>query len=59
MKRIPFPEFFKRSRCILGEGAVIERLRRNTDFEINPHIVNSAFIYDEAKRAALAAICLQ
>jgi homocysteine S-methyltransferase len=59
MKRIPFSEFFKRSRCILGEGAVIERLRRNTDFEINPHIVNSAFIYDEAKRAALAAICLQ
>jgi homocysteine S-methyltransferase len=59
MKRIPFSEFFKRSRCILGEGAVIERLRRNTDFEIDPHIVNSAFIYDEAKRAALAVICRQ
>lgn len=59
MKRIPFSEFLKRSRCILGEGAVIERLRRNADFELDPHIVNSAFIYDDAKRAALAAICRQ
>jgi homocysteine S-methyltransferase len=59
MKRIPFSEFLKRSRCILGEGAVIERLRRNAAFEIDPHIVNSAFIYDEAKRAALEAICRQ
>lgn len=59
MKYIPFPEFFKRSRCILGEGAVIERLRRNPELEIDPHIVNSAFIYDEVKRAALAAICRQ
>ena len=59
MKRIPFSEFLKRSRCILGEGAVIERLRRNAAFEIDPRIVNSAFIYDEAKRAALEAICRQ
>jgi homocysteine S-methyltransferase len=59
MARIPFSEFLKRSRCILGEGAVIERLRRNADFEIDPHLVNSAFIYDEAKRAALAVICRQ
>jgi len=59
MNLVSFPEFFNRSRCILGEGAVIERLRRNPDFEIDPYIVNSAFIYDEAKRAALEAICLQ
>ncbi|MGO9372557.1 MAG: homocysteine S-methyltransferase family protein [Syntrophobacteraceae bacterium] len=59
MKRIPFSEFLERSRCILGEGAVIERLRRNTRFEIDPHIVNSAFIYDQTKRAALALICRQ
>ena len=42
MKPLPFTEFFERSRCILGEGAVIERLRRDSDFELNPHIVNSA-----------------
>ena len=47
---------FEKSPCILGEGAVIERLRRNNNFEIDPHIVNSAFIYDEHKRAALAEI---
>ncbi|MHC1724809.1 MAG: homocysteine S-methyltransferase family protein [Syntrophobacteraceae bacterium] len=59
MDRIPFPELLERSRCILGEGAVIERLRRRTDFEIDPHIVNSGFIYDEVKREALTAICRQ
>lgn len=59
MNRIPFSELLEKSRFILGEGAVIERLRRNTDFELDPHIVNSAFIYDDAKRAALEAICRQ
>lgn len=59
MNHTSFSELLERSRCILGEGAVIERLRRNTDFELNPHIVNSAFIYDDAKRAALEAICRQ
>jgi homocysteine S-methyltransferase len=54
-----FPEFFERHPCILGEGAVIERLRRSSDFELDPHIVNSAFVYDEAKRAALEVICRQ
>ena len=45
MNPIPFPDFFKQSKCILGEGAVIERLRRNSDCELDPHIVNSGFIY--------------
>lgn len=38
---------------------MIERLRRDGNLELNPYLVNSAFIYDEAKRAALAAICRQ
>ncbi len=59
MCRISFKEFFKRSACVLGEGAVIERLRRNSKIELDPHIVNSAFIYDEKKRAALATIYRQ
>lgn len=59
MIRFSFPELLKRSRCILGEGAIIERLRRSGDVELNPHIVNSAFIYDENRRKALAAICGQ
>ena len=59
MNRTPFPEFLDGFPCILGEGAVIERLRRNSDFELDPSLVNSAFIYDEAKRAALEEICRQ
>lgn len=56
MNPTSFPEFLEKSPCILGEGAVIERLRRNTDLELDPDIVNSAFIYDDVKRAALETI---
>ena len=59
MSQTSFPEFFEQSPIIIGEGAVIERLRRNTDFELDPFIVNSAFIYDEAKRLALETIYRQ
>jgi homocysteine S-methyltransferase len=59
MRHLLFPQFLEQSRCILGEGAVIERLRRNSGFELDPHIVNSAFIYDEERRAAISAIFRQ
>jgi hypothetical protein len=59
MNQMPFPEFFEQSPTILGEGAVIERLRRNTGFELDPFIVNSAFIYDKGRRAALETIYRQ
>ncbi|MGD9161679.1 MAG: homocysteine S-methyltransferase family protein, partial [Desulfobacteraceae bacterium] len=49
-------KLIEKSRCILGEGAVIERLRRDSSIELDPYIVNSAFIYDEYKRAALEKI---
>lgn len=42
---------------ILGEGAVIERLRRMKGLELDPFVVNSAFIYDKEKRRALEGIC--
>lgn len=54
-----FRMLYQHAPCILAEGAVIERLRRETDFELDPHIVNSAFIYDESKRAAVEAIYRQ
>ena len=57
MNPTPFSDFLKQSKCILGEGAVIERLRRNPDCELDAHIVNSGFIYHATQRAALAAIC--
>ena len=54
-----FIEFFENAPRILGEGAVIERLRRETDFDLDEHVVNSAFIYKTAQRQALASIYRQ
>jgi homocysteine S-methyltransferase len=59
MRHLPFPEFFEKYQCILGEGAVIERLRRDSEFDLDPHIVNSAFIYDRNKSAAISEIYRQ
>ena len=55
----PFAKFLEDSPFILGEGAVIERLRRCGSLELDPCLVNSAFIYEDAKRAALETICRQ
>lgn len=52
-----FTQILDRFPCILGEGAVIERLRRTPGLELDPHVVNSAFIYEEDKRGALEGIC--
>lgn len=59
MSIIPITEFIRHSPCILAEGAVIERLRRSSGFELDPHIVNSAFIYDEGRRKAIECIYRQ
>lgn len=48
--------FLQQHPCILGEGAVIERLRRDSPFALDEHVVNSAFVYEPDKRDALAAI---
>ena len=54
-----FPELLKGAPRILGEGAVIERLRRNSAIELDPHIMNSGFIYEENRRTALEDIYRQ
>ena len=54
-----FLQFYEQSDIIVGEGAVIERLRRDTEWELDPHVVNAAFIYEEEKRAALETIYRQ
>lgn len=59
MKSDGCAQFIEQAPCILGEGAVIERLRRDGELELDPFLVNSAFIYDAASRAALEAICRQ
>ena len=55
---ISFSEFYDDVPCILGEGAVIERLRRG-GLELDPYLVNSAFIYENPKRMALETIYRQ
>lgn len=59
MNQTTFTKFLADYPCILGEGAVIERLRRDGALSLDPYLVNSAFIYDAPKRAALEAICRQ
>jgi homocysteine S-methyltransferase len=44
---------------ILGEGAVIERLRRMPGIRLDEQVVNSALVYDPQGRAALETICCQ
>ena len=59
MNHTAFEKLLNNASFVLGEGAVIERLRRNKDLELDPYLVNSAFIYDNAKRTSLEDICRQ
>jgi len=54
----PIEQFFRKHRCVLGEGAVIERLKR-AGHDLDEHVVNSAFVYDPEKRAAIEEIFRQ
>ncbi len=56
---VPFQELLASSSVILGEGAVIERLRRSADIRLDDHVVNSALIYQEKGRSALTGIYRQ
>lgn len=56
MNRISIPQFIENAEVILGEGAVIERIKRESNQELDPYIVNAAFIYDELQRSLLADI---
>ena len=59
MRNVPFQKLLKQTPCILSEGAVIERLRRNSALELDPHIVNSAFVYEERGKQAIETIYRQ
>lgn len=54
-----FPRALATVDCMLAEGAVIERLRRDPVATIDPHIANAGLIYTEAGRAALRRIYTQ
>ncbi|MCB2147056.1 MAG: homocysteine S-methyltransferase family protein [Deltaproteobacteria bacterium] len=44
---------------VLTEGAVIERIRRETSLQMDPHLLNTSLIYSPAGRAAMARIYSQ
>ena len=56
---IGFPDFLQRHAQVLGEGAIIERLRRDPTLTLDPHLANSGFIYDPFRCAALTALYRQ
>lgn len=59
MAQAAFTDWLAHTPCILGEGSLIERLRRASGPELDPFVVNSGFIYSAEGRAALAAIYRQ
>lgn len=53
---LSLPEFIRAAPRLLGEGAIIERLRRNPATPLDGALLNSAFVYDPIRRAALAEL---
>lgn len=51
-----FPEFVVSGSRAITEGAVLERVRRDPDLSLDPHILNGGFVYDAKARARLAEI---
>ncbi len=51
-----FPDFLQSHPFILGEGAVVERLRRLPASILDPYLINSSFVYGEGSRKTLEAI---
>jgi len=56
MGQVSIPQFIENAEVILGEGAVIERIKRESDQDLDPYIVNAGFIYDDRQRNLLADI---
>ncbi len=45
--------------AVLMEGAIIERIRRETSLPLDPHVMNSGLIYSQQGRQAMERIYLQ
>lgn len=55
-ERISFDRVLADEPFILFEGAVIERLRRDGQVQLDPHLLHAAFVYSPPQRQALAGI---
>lgn len=51
-----FSQFVASGIPAIAEGAVLERVRRDPDLVLDPHILNGGFIYDVTARTRLAEI---
>ncbi|MCP4125604.1 MAG: homocysteine S-methyltransferase family protein [Gammaproteobacteria bacterium] len=49
-------ELLNNNRTILMEAAIVERLRRSSDFKLHPDLVNAPLIYDKHGKRALLDI---
>ena len=54
-----FSEAVQGQPIILTEGALIERLRRDPDVSLDPHVLHAGLIYDERGREALRGLYRQ
>jgi len=54
-----FETTIEQAPFILAEGSVIERLRRNPEIQLDPHVLNAGLIYREPQRSTLAQIYRQ
>ncbi len=51
-----FSQFVAGGRRAIAEGAVLERVRRDPDLGLDPHILNGGFVYDAKARGRLSDI---
>jgi S-methylmethionine-dependent homocysteine/selenocysteine methylase len=56
---VSLPTLLDRYPAILTEGAVIERIRRETSVKLDPHLLNTSLIYSAAGREAMAQLYSQ
>jgi len=53
---VTFPNVIASAPVILAEGAVIERLKRDGRFSLDPHVLHAGWVYDRHRRALLENI---
>ena len=51
-----FDQMLEREPVILIEGSLIERLRRDPEMRLDPHVEHAGFLFNAAGRAALEAL---
>ena len=59
MNQLSFVGTYRTSPCILTEGAVVERLRREFHIPLDENLIHAALIYNDSYREVLAGIYKQ